>query len=98
VQTESPGFVEQIAALTTELEQTTSRIASLELELNVASMEIASLKSALDKQRLMAKLLWRENCKLQLKYEDEIDSKDRKIQSFKAHLHRPLQTPTLRSI
>ena len=70
-----PGIcIEQIAALTNELEQATSRIGGLELELNAASMEIASLKSALDKQRLKTKLLWCENCKLQLKHTDEIDS------------------------
>ena len=91
VQTESPGLIEQIAALTTELEQVTCRIVGLELELNAASMEIALLKSALDKQ------LWRENCILQLKHEDEIDSKE-EIQSLKACLHRPLQTPTLKSM
>ena len=82
-QTESPGFIEQIAVLTSELEQATSRIAGLKLELNAASTEIASLKSTLDKQRLKAKLLWCENCTLQLKHEDEIDSKIEKYNHWR---------------
>jgi len=92
VQTESPEIIEQITALTGELQQATSKFDSMELQLNTASTEIALIKGTLDKEWLKAKQLWHESCNLQLNHEDEINSKDREIQALKVHLHRPLET------
>ena len=93
-QNESPGVEEQIVALTSELEQATNKILSLESELVAASKEIISLKGALDKQQLKVKRLWRENCDLQLKHEEEIELKDREIEALRTRVHRSSRVPT----
>jgi len=53
------------------------------------------LNDSVEKHQLKVKRLWQENCNLQRKHEDEIETKDKEIEALKARI---LETSTLRSM